>query len=277
MYESLVLFSEFILSTYPILIKKVEVSLFLQTGFRTFTFTVLAILAALLTGNPLFGTSAEILKTGVLNLVHIGSSYSAFASLPAGNAMALFYTYPVWNVIASSFVFEETIPIKSWLWTGVALLGALLIASPSTQSWSTWGIAMALLAALTETGIYLWFRRRNKDANQPWTDMGTMYGGSSILWLLLIPFFFTKSTFQTSASGATTMVLFNALVGFVGYALRFFTIPNISTVIFSSLSFVGVIAAYLFGWFFVGEIPSLLQGLGAALIVGANIVLLKKD
>jgi drug/metabolite transporter (DMT)-like permease len=164
-----------------------------------------------------------------------------------------------------------------WAWIGVALFGALLIAGPSSQSWNTWGVVMALLAALTETGIYLWFRRRNKDADQPWTDMATMYGGSGLLWLLLIPFFLSKTVFQTSSSGILSMVLFNALIGFVGYALRFFTIPNISTVAFSSLSFVGVLAAYGLGWLFMGEIPSVVQGLGAVLIVVANTVLLKKE
>ncbi len=136
---------------------------------------------------------------------------------------------------------------------------------------------MALLAALTETGIYLWFRREAKDTKQPWTDMATMYGGSGILWILLIPFFLSATVFQTSVSGIGAMVAFNAFIGFLGYALRFFAIPNISTVAFSSLSFVGVVAAYLLGWVFMGEVPSLIQGIGAALIAVSNIILLKKD
>lgn len=277
MYEPLVLFSEFILSAYPILIKKVNASLFMQTGFRMFTFTVLAAFAAILTGNPIYGTLSEIIASGILNLAHVGSSYSAFASLPAGNAMALFYTYPIWNAIAASHTFNESIPPRSWIWITVALLGAILVANPSGQSWNTWGIAMALFAAVTETGIYLWFRRKNKDSTQPWTDMTTMYGGSGLLWILLIPFFLSATLFQTTIGGVGAMVAFNAFVGFLGYALRFYTIPNISTIVFSSLSFVGVIAAYLFGWIFMGETPSFTQGVGAALISIANIVLIKKD
>jgi drug/metabolite transporter (DMT)-like permease len=279
MYESLVVFSEFILSAYPILIKKVNASIFLQMGFRMFVFTVLAGVAAAVTGHPVIGSFSEIMGTGVLNLAHVGSSYSAFEALPAGNAMAIFYTYPVWNAIAVVFAFQESIPTRNWIWIGIALLGVLLVAQPSTQSWNTWGVSMALLAALTETGIYLWFRRKEKASSQPWTDMTTMYGGSGLLWICLIPFFLTKGfgIFQTSSSAVFSMVAFNALIGFVGYALRFFTIPNISTAIFSSLSFVGVIAAYLLGWFFIGETPSLIQALGALLIVGANVILMKKD
>jgi len=73
------------------------------------------------------------------------------------------------------------------------------------------------------------------------------------------------------------MIAFNSIVGFVGYALRFYLIPNVSTVVFSTLSFFGVISAYLFGWVFSNETPTLLQGLGATAIILANTVLLRKE
>ena len=73
------------------------------------------------------------------------------------------------------------------------------------------------------------------------------------------------------------MVLFNSLIGFAGYALRFYLIPNVSTIVFSTLSFFGVLSAYLFGWAFSNEIPTLAQGLGAAAIIAANTVLLRKE
>jgi drug/metabolite transporter (DMT)-like permease len=43
------------------------------------------------------------------------------------------------------------------------------------------------------------------------------------------------------------------------------------------LSFFGVIAAYVFSWMFTGEVPTMTQGLGAAAIVLANTVLLRKE
>lgn len=238
-----------------------------------FVFAGLAAIVALLTGHPVVGSSTQLLTTGLLNMAHVGGSYAAFQSLPAGNAMALFYTYPLWNLLAASIAFQETITPHQWLWMGVALVGALLVAHP-TGSWSAWGVAMALVAALTETAIYLWFRRETKDTTQPWTDMATMYGGSGILWLLLLPFL---GLGVLSGKSVASMIGFNALIGFVGYALRFYAIPNISTVAFSSLSFVGVVAAYLLGWFFVGEVPLWSQGIGAALIAIANVILLQKD
>ncbi len=275
-YETLTFASEIVLSAYPILIKKVPASLTAQTTLRMITFAILAAIATAITGNPLLqgSTLSNVLGPGLLNLLHVGSSYSAFEALPAGNAMALFYTYPVWNILGAAATFGEQIDFSTLPWIGAALLGAFLIAEPTRSNWNAYGIIAALLAAITETGIYLWFRKEPEISS--WTTMARMYGGSA---LLLLPLFLLGVlAWGSQGSGALqSMVLFNVFIGFVGYAMRFYTIPHISTVTFSSISFFGIIAAYLLGWVFVGEIPHFQQGIGAALIVLANLFLLKKD
>jgi drug/metabolite transporter (DMT)-like permease len=165
----------------------------------------------------------------------------------------------------------------------VAFFGAMLVAQPSAKNWSMLGVLTALLAAATETGIYLWFRTAdNKESKEPWTKMFQMYGASGLMLIagclaLLGLDMIAPGLFLTSGSGLAKMIAFNSIVGFVGYALRFYLIPNVSTVVFSTLSFFGVISAYLFGWFFSNETPTLLQGLGAAAIIAANTVILRKE
>ena len=152
------------------------------------------------------------------------------------------------------------------------------------------GVASALVAALTETGIYLWFRSHSeesakngeKDKDQPWTKMIQMYGSSGVFWLgaaviLTIVGGLAAGTWRLSGRGLGGIVAFNSLVGFVGYALRFYIIPKVSTITFSALSFFGVVSAYLLGWLFLGETPSVIQGLGAAAIIAANAVLVRKE
>jgi len=217
-----------------------------------------------------------VLGGGLLNLVHVGSSYKAFSDLTAGNAMALFYTYPVMNLIAASIALGETIAPLTWMWMGVALLGAVLIAQPSGRGWTLIGVAAALLAAATETGIYMWFRDLPKET-LPWKRMMEMYGGSFLLWGgLALTGLWKAGSGSLSVSSALTMVLFNLFIGFVGYGLRFFTIPKVSTVAFSALSFFGIVSAYLFGWIFEGETPSWMATAGAIAIMVANSQLLGK-
>ena len=286
-HESLLIFSEIILSAYPLLIKLVDVSVLFQTGLRMAVFTVLATLAAKASGSPIATAnlfSQETILTGLLNLLHVGTSYTAFDQLAGGNAMALFYTYPVWNIIGAALVLNESVPYKSLPWIGLALLGAILLAHPSQTNWTLIGVFAALTAAITETGIYLWFRvkKEESESDQPWTKMIQMYGGSGILWVLGVIALsmlglIGKNVFKISGGGFASILLFNSLIGFVGYALRFYVIPKVSTVAFSSLSFIGIFAAYISGWLFTNETPTLIQGLGAVAIVIANTVLLRRE
>jgi len=248
--------------------------------------------------------STESIATGFLNLIHVGTSYTAFEQLPAGNAMALFYLYPMFNLLGAAAVLGESLPLTQLPWIGLAFAGALLLAQPTTKNWTLVGVVCALLAAATETGIYLWFKTKSepnvekfetnekeegKDKGvgvdvdtQPWTKMIQLYGSSGVLWALVAVVlgslgFLAKGTFRLTAGGLGAIVLFNALVGFSGYALRFFLIPRVSTVVYSVLSFFGVVSAYGLGWLFQGEVPTMTQVAGAVAIVIANGALLSKN
>jgi drug/metabolite transporter (DMT)-like permease len=287
-HEFLVILSEVTLSLYPTLIKVVDASVVLQVVFRMFVFSVLAFVCAIATKTPMTFAqflTAESPLTGLLNLVHVGSSYVAFESLAGGNAMSLFYIYPFLNMIGATTLLGESIPMASMPWLLLAFLGAVLVAQPSPTAWSLYGVLAALLAAATETGIYLWFKQTTKkdpETQEPWTKMFQMYGSSGLILLvgcliLLALNFIKPGLFVTSGSNILNMVLFNTFIGFAGYALRFYLIPNVSTIVFSTLSFFGVLSAYLFGWAFSNELPTLTQGLGAIAIVAANTVLLRKE
>jgi len=54
-------------------------------------------------------------------------------------------------------------------------------------------------------------------------------------------------------------------------------IPKVSTILFSSLSFFGIVSAYLYGWIGANEWPNGVQMAGAAAIILANLVLVAKS
>lgn len=286
LHELLLLAAEIVLSAYPMLIKLVDASVLFQTGLRMFIYTGLAATAAVATGSPLAATtllSSESIATGMLNLLHVITSYTAFNQLAAGNAMALFYTYPVWNILGATALFGESLKLGSLPWVGLALAGAVALSQPTTSNWTIIGVVCALLAALTETGIYLWFRmKKTGDSDQPWTKMIQMYGSSGVFWCIGVGLaamlgWLAKDTFSISAGGLGSILAFNSLIGFVGYALRFYLIPKVSTIAFSALSFFGIIAAYTFGWLFTNEMPTIIQIMGAIAIIIANTVLVNKE
>jgi len=281
----LLILSECMLSAYPLLIQLVDATLIFQTGLRMLVYTLVAVIAILGTGvpwNPASLFTGETAAAGLLNLIHVGSSYIAFDKLPAGNAMALFYTYPVWNILGAAAVYGEKVPIQTIPMILVGLVGAILLAKPETTNWNILGIVSALLAALTETGIYLWFKQKKESSDEPFTKMAQMYGSSGLLWILgivtlLAVGYISTDVFNISGSGLSAILTFNTILGFVGYALRFYLVPRVPTVIYSALSFFGIVSAYLLGILFLKEVPTTTQILGAIAIVFANTVLLRKE
>jgi drug/metabolite transporter (DMT)-like permease len=154
----------------------------------------------------------------------------------------------------------------------LAFVGAILLSfshknslESSNQSMNWKGISAAILAALTESAMY--FAVRTAKQPDPFFAILELYPAA--LPLLLGALFFMKSPIDLRLSSWTPMILFNTLVGFVGYCLRFYAIPRLSTVVFSLLSFVGVIASFVWGYLFVDEVPSTLSVLGGSLIAAA--------
>lgn len=280
--SGLVVASEVLLSAYPLLIKRIDMSVVFQTGLRLFVFTVLAALVGTAPSLDVLA-STETVAMGGTYLLHIFSSYTAFSLLSAGNAMALFYTYPLWNILGTALLMGEQLDLTTLPWVGVALAGAIALAQPTAKNWSLGGIAMALTAALTETAVYLWFKTHSEKKDPtPWSKMIQMFGGGGLLWALIVAIatvagLTTTYMFRSSLSGLAAILGFNALVGFGGYALRLYMIPKVSTVLFSSLSFFGIVSAYLYGWIGANEWPNRVQMAGAAAIILANLVLVAKS
>jgi drug/metabolite transporter (DMT)-like permease len=289
--EILVVFSEIIMASYPILIKWVPTNLWTQIVSRMSVYGFLAFLILLGKPKQLGNVSlAGMAGGGLLNLAHVATSYKAFSDLPAGNAMAIFYAYPVWNLLGAYFLFGEKIPMSSVPWILLAFVGMVMIAQPDVGSLLTmenpFATFCAVMSGVTESAIYFFFRMMGKEEGT-FKGMFELYGGS-FSWMLPVILGSSFGSFQLP-KGLTLpkidfswkvwapMLLFNTLVGFTGYAMRFTAIPMVSTIIFSTLSLFGIVAAYLFGYMFEGEKPSRMAMGGALAIMVANGVLLTKS
>lgn len=289
--EILVVFSEIIMASYPILIKWVPTNLWTQIVSRMSVYGFLAFLILLGKPKQLGNVSlAGMAGGGLLNLAHVATSYKAFSELPAGNAMAIFYAYPVWNLLGAYFLFGEKIPMSSVPWILLAFVGMVMIAQPDVGSLLTmenpFATFCAVMSGVTESAIYFFFRMMGKEEGT-FKGMFELYGGS-FSWMLPVILGSSFGSFQLP-KGLTLpkidfswkvwapMLLFNTLVGFTGYAMRFTAIPMVSTIIFSTLSLFGIVAAYLFGYMFEGEKPSRMAMGGALAIMVANGVLLSKS
>jgi drug/metabolite transporter (DMT)-like permease len=286
--EAIVIGSEVALSLYPILIKTVPATLNTQLLSRFLTFTVLAALLAKPSALvQAWGTGSGILRSsglGMITLAHVAASYYAFKELPAGVAMSLFYTYPLLNLVGGVLFFGESISLFQSAMMIVCFLGVLLVSFGSAEGLTKseggeakeihWkGVASALAAALTEVAMY--FAVRTAKVSDPFFATLELYPGALLGMLGLLFFTGSTGTLTMTSSVWLPMTLFNALIGFVGYTMRFYAIPKVSTLVFSLLSFIGVVSSFGFGWLFASETPSLMSALGAGLITVASAATVK--
>ena len=278
--SALLVAAEAAMALYPILIKTVPTNLTTQVMARVLTYTIVAfIIAPSALINKTWGTTegaATSMALGTLILFHIFSSYVAFTELPAGAAMSIFYTYPIWNMVTASLLHGESISFIHFLLVLVAFAGVILIArsqattdaDAKTKDYGLKGIVAGLGAALSETTIYFAVKRWGIESS--YNSLIELYPGA---FLLLAGFLLLNQEgalfLDKNPEIWKPLMLFNLLVGVVGFFCWSYAIPRVTTTTFSLLSFFGVVSGFLWGWLFLKEVPSLEALAGAGLIVGS--------
>lgn len=278
-----ILYGEFVLSLYPILIKTVNTNIFTQIFARFLVFPALALAFGSsydftsIWSNP-FEIFAAVLHS-LLNLGHVASSYVSFKNLHVGTAISLFYLYPIFNIIAAALLFGESISLTSIFIIAIAFLGTYLIAtsrkyevlSNEQKKNHKYGVIMGILAAITETLIFIFIKSNKNAQTSPFYTVNHLYpSGLAILSAFAI---FNTNIIDTNKIHWAKLIGFNAILGFTGYIARFYAIPKIPTIVFSLLSFFGVTFGYIWGILFVGDKPTAQAIIGGGLIASATAAL----
>lgn len=280
-----VLYSELVLSLYPILIKSVNTNIFTQILARFIVFPSLAIaFGSTYDFKSIWGSPYEAFVSiinNLLNLGHIASSYTAFKILPVGTAIALFYLYPIFNVLSAAVLFGESLSPLAILLIGIAFVGTYLITTdkadkadkavkPIDPNTYKYGVIMAVIAAITETMIFIFVRSSLDAQASPYYTVNHLYPAG--LAMLLIYGIFHIDIVDTSKLNWMKLLGFNAVLGFTGYISRFYAIPKIPAIVFSLLSFFGVTFGNIWGVLY-GEKATMKSLVGGGLIVGATAIL----
>jgi len=263
-----VVISEVLLSLYPILVKVVPTNF--DTGLlsRFAVFTAASLL--FYSGQPIH--LGKVFLYGLVTLFHVVTSYTAFSNLSAGTAMSLFYTYPIMNIVAGLLFLGETISPRAIFFVLLGFVGTVFLSQeiPTEEVKGekpievpqTLAIWTGLLAAFSESLMFLVIR--DTKTTNPIDSMLQLYPGAFILFGLYV--LIGQRTIDTNPVNLAKLGLFNFIIGFGGYCLRAYSINKVSTVVFSLLSFIGVLSSYAFGKLFVNETSSWKTYLGAFLI-----------
>jgi drug/metabolite transporter (DMT)-like permease len=146
--------------------------------------------------------------------------------------------------------------------------------SKATQSESTtsekpnfiYGIAMILLAALTEALIYFTIRRIKTGNHWNHVFLSYLFG-----FIAITGYLFTTFDFASVLKPRMGLAIgLNGFIGSVAYFLRFFAASNLSASIFAPLAYFGMVMSYVYGMVFNQETLSWEKVAGTLSILAAN-------
>ena len=296
------LVSNVLLSSYPILIKSYisNISIVVQLIVRIVVYICLSLPFLIIGGEGMNILTSLIdpkyLAISAVNILHIYSSYKGFEYLNAGVSLTTFYSYPIIQVLLSHIFLgtELTLGIIYNLFGSLLGIGVLnkdsLLGGEKSGNIKK-GFAFIALAAITEAIIGVFYKGVN--IQNPFMSLYTLYAPAFIFFIIWYLYKKYKEIIEyngakwiddkakkdvetkkdnwwhilTNHGGAMKrIIMYNMLIGGVGYILRLFSLTKIPISWFSGLSFTSSLSAFVMGWFFLGESVKLQHLIGSAII-----------
>jgi len=263
--------SESLLSFYPAMVKFIQFPIINQTWARLIVYTIIS--GLFLNWRTIWPTlfSQLGLSLALVNVIHIISSYIGFANLEAGASYSIFYIYPILIILFSGMKFH-------WIYL-LPIIGITLL------SYSSWknvgkenavkGITGIIFATFTEVAMYF-IVRQMKDQTNKWNILFIAY----FLPALTISLILNKNVIPKPQNNSQNkwkkeiilLLTGNAIIGAIGYYLRFYTIDKLPVLLYSTLSYVGIIMAYIYGWILNKDKIGLAEIMGSFLIIISGIL-----
>ncbi len=257
-----------------VFIKTMAINPASQAWLRMGVPTIVTAIWMLSTGTPfLRGNWKKMVLTSVLCTVRILLFFAAFTNTSIGNAIIVFYTFPIFSAIFGYFFLKENITSKQKILLFIAFLGIILAFSDKEFSFKNEdfiGITAALLSAIVHAITVVLFKSESTD----YTRTELLFYQNFVGFLILAPFFqFATATVTDYSLG----ISYGLLVGTVGYGLFFYGLKKLKASTTTALMYMEVVSAVIFGYFFFNEQLSLFTILGGALIIGSSFLLGKND
>lgn len=295
------LVSNVLLSSYPILIKSyiTNISIVVQLIVRIVVYICLALPFLVIGGEGMNILTTLIepkyLAISAVNMLHIYSSYKGFEYLNAGISLTTFYSYPIIQVLLARIFLgtELTAGLMYNLFgslLGIAILNKDTLLGGEKSANVKKGFAFIAIAAITEAIIGVFYKGVN--IQNPFMSLYSLYAPAFVFFMIWYLYQKYKESqevknkaidekIQKEKEGKKDnwwhiltnhggfmkrIILYNILIGGIGYTLRLFSLTKIPISWFSGLSFTSSLSAFMLGWFFLGEKIKLNHLLGSIVI-----------
>jgi drug/metabolite transporter (DMT)-like permease len=244
-----------------------------------FTFS-LSYLALRQLGVPAWGQKSQrllLVARGIVGFIALSGFYYSVVHMPLANATVVQYTNPIFAALFAVPVLRERITARDLLALLVSIFGVLLIAQPSFLikgfefDPNVLPVAIGLAGALGSGAAYVLVRKLSKSGEHP----------------MVIVFYFALVSVVCSIPTSMTNIIWPApldwtiLIG-VGITTQLGQVSitrglsRLKAARASAIGYLQIVFATIWGAIFFSQVPELATVIGAALIVGSNLVAAKK-
>ena len=287
------LISESLLSMHPIMMKYINLNIESKIWNRTFWYIVISLFFVnwqFIIDN-LFTYNVFLLT--IIIVAHLYFTHRGFLLLESGIGYTLYYTYPIMIILIAGIKLDyKIIMILIGLIIGIILIYDKIgfnindelknndnkktnINDNITEHYKHEGIISVLLCAFTEALIYFVVKRIKSDNN--WNQLFLSYIYVFIIYTIYIIYKYNKDpNFIINDSyieNFKKISYFNIIIGTFGHFLKYYAIYNLNPLLYSVLSYFGIITAFIYGMIINNDKINFRKILGALLIIIANIAL----
>lgn len=219
---------------------------------------------------PFFqGNWKTMITASVLNTVRMLFFFAAYVYTSIGNAVIMFYTFPIFAAILGSLVLKEKISQRQKILLGVAFLGILFAFSHKEFSFEDTdflGMVSAVLSALIYSYTVILF----KSESHNYTPQEMLFYQNISGLVLLFPFFeFGNANLNDYALGMS----YGVLIGIIGFGFFFYGLKQLKASTAAALMYMEVVSALIISYIVMGELLSFSMIIGGVMIIGSSFLL----
>lgn len=212
------------------------------------------------------GNYKKMLFASFLSAIRMYLYLCAYIYTSIGNAVIIFYSWPIFTTVLSAIVLKEKISTKQVLLLILAFLGLVLAYSDKEFTFEDKdfiGMVASLLSAL----VYAWTVILFKTESDNYHRNEIIFYQNLIGIVLFLPFFIINFPVAEWAD-IKMSVFYAALVGLVIFNLFFYGLKHLKASTASSIMYIEVVSAIIFSFLWYGE------ELSTNMIIGGGLILL---
>jgi len=215
---------------------------------------------------------------GLISVAGMFLSFASVARLPLADANALSFASPLITVALAALILKENVRIYRWTAVGIGFIGVLVMLWPyldvshvTASTSATVGAACAVMAAFTNAGSVIQTRRL--------TDSETT--SSIVFYFSFICMLFGAATLPFAWHSPSLPELAALIaIGFIGGISHIFLTESYryaAASVVAPFDYVAILWAFLFGYWFFGEIPTIHVFVGSAIVAASGLFVIWRE